>query len=96
MSHSMRKVPYHDFLGPDMSQREGFLFVYHHKTSGVSRVFDEAGQEVICWGGDCEGDKAERLGNILLGREDEGPLAEFEGDELEQLKKWMWGETSRT
>jgi hypothetical protein len=90
MSHSMRKVPYHDHNGQDGARRDRHLFVYHHNTSGVSQVFDELGKEVFGWS-DNDGNLTERLGNILLGKEDEGPLAEFEDGELEQLKKWMWG-----
>jgi hypothetical protein len=87
----MRKVPYYDFNGPEQTRRTGYLFVYHHNTSGVSRVFDETGEEVFGWGGDLEGNQAEMLGNILLGKEDEGPLADFEDSELERLRTWMWG-----
>jgi len=88
MSSTRYKVPYHNFLGYDHSRTNGYLFVYEHNTSGVNCIFNEHGEEIFTWGGDCEGNQAILIANIILGNEVE--KAEFEDGELEQLDQWMF------
>lgn len=89
MSSTRYKVPYHNFLSQDGAQINGYFFVYEHHTSGVNKIFNEHGKLVFMWGGDCDGNEAELIAKIILGQDVE--TSEFEGGELDQLKKWATG-----